>query len=126
MIVNNTIILIINLLDYEDFKTFFGYLDLIKKAFLTIFLEQNLSSIFPVIFDHETDISLKTAILRISIQLFEFAPKEMSNAFKVFNSPFVAMLNNIFNIEEIEQKLLIQLGLLLLIKIVRYCSVSKT
>lgn len=50
----------------------------------------------------------------------------MSTIFKIFNSPFVAMLNNIFNIEEIEQKLLIQLGLVLLIKVVRYASISKT
>jgi len=50
----------------------------------------------------------------------------MSAVFKAFNSPFVAMINNVFNIEEMEQKLLIQLSLQLLFKIVRYSSISKT
>lgn len=100
-------------------------MDQIKREFLTVFIEQGLEKIFPVIFDCENDISLKTAILRITVQLLDYSPKDMIGIFRSFNSPFVSMVNNIINTDDIEQKILTQLALLLMIKLVNYCSQNK-
>ena len=109
---------------YNDFKTSFSHIETIKRHFLSVFSEENIHEIFPSLYELDNDNSLRSAILKIILQLFRYSPKEMIIFFKI-NSPFINLINNVIVTEEIEQKLLTQLSLLILIEIVKYLNSNK-
>ncbi len=109
---------------YNDFKTSFTHLETIKRHFMTVFAEESIQEILPSLYELDNDNSLRSAVLKIILQLIRYAPKEMVIYFKI-NSPFVGLINNVILSEEIEQKLLNQLGLLILIEIVKYFNSNK-
>jgi hypothetical protein len=109
---------------YNDFKTIFSHIETVKRNFLTIFIENNIYDILPVLYELDNDLAMKVSILKILLQLFRYSPKDMIVYFKS-NSPFVSLINNIFENDEADNKSIYQLGLLLLIEIVRYLNLSK-
>lgn len=52
---------------YSEFKTTFEYVDKIKQIFCSLYLESGMSEIFSVLYECDTDGSLKGAILRVCI-----------------------------------------------------------
>ena len=109
---------------YNEFKTPFSHIETIKRHFMTVFAEESIYDILPSLYELDNDNSLRSAILKIILQLFRYSPKEMIIYFKI-NSPFIGLINNVILNEEIEQKLLTQLGLLILLEIVRYFNSNK-
>jgi hypothetical protein len=109
---------------YNDYKTAHSHIETLKRHFLNLFAENNINEIFPVLYELDNDASLKSAILKIILQLLRLSPKEMIIYLKS-SSPYVTLINNLFNSEEVEQKLILQLGFLILIEIVRYLNSIK-
>jgi hypothetical protein len=109
---------------YNDFKSAFSHIDTVKRTFLNMFIENGIYDILPVLYELENDIAVKTAVLKILLQLFRYSPKDMIIYFKT-NSPYVSLINNIFENDDIENKNIYQLGLLLLIDIVKYLNNNK-
>lgn len=109
---------------YNDFKTAFSHIETLKRHFMSIFAEEGISEILPSLYELDNDISIRNAILKIILQLFRFSPKEMIIYFKS-NSPYVGLINSLILCEEIDQKILTQLGILILIEIVRYMNLVK-
>jgi hypothetical protein len=109
---------------YNEFKTIFSHIETVKRNFLNIFMENGIYDILPVLYELDNDIAIKTSILKILLQLFRYSPKDMISYFKS-NSPFVSLINNIFENDDVDNKAIYQLGLLLLIEIVRYLNTNK-
>ena len=79
---------------YNDFKTPFSHIETLKRHFMTVFAEENINEILPSLYELDNDTSLRSAILKIMLQLFRFSPKEMIIYFKV-NSPYIGLINNL-------------------------------
>jgi len=109
---------------FNDFKTAFSHLETLKRNFLSLFVEHGINEVLPVLFELDNDFSLKSAILKIILQLLRYNPKEMIVFFKL-NSPFVTIINCLFNFENYEAKPLSQLGYLILIELLRYFNSAK-
>lgn len=109
---------------YNEFKTAFSHLETLKRNFLNLFIENGINDVLPVLFELDNDFSLKSAILKIILQLLRHSPKEMSVFFKL-NSPFVSIINCLFNFENYEAKPLSQLGYLILIELLKHFNSVK-
>lgn len=109
---------------FNDVKTAFSHLETLKRNFLSLFVEQGINEVLPVLFELDNDYSLKSAILKIILQLLRYNPKEMIAFFKL-NSPFVSIVNCLFNFENYEAKPLSQLGYLILIELLKYFNSVK-
>lgn len=110
---------------YNDFKTTFSHIDTIRRHFINIFSENSINEILPILYELDNDLSLKSAILKIILQLIRYSMKEMIIYFKS-NSPYIGLINNLFISEDAEHKLLCQLGLLILIELVKYFTSLKS
>ncbi len=109
---------------YNEFKTPFSNIETLRRHFMTIFIDENINDVFPSLFELDNDASLRGAILKIILQLMRFSPKEIIIYFKT-NSAYVGLINSLILSEEVDQKLLTQLGLLILIEILRYFNPLK-
>ena len=107
---------------YNDVKTAFSYIDLLKKHFFTICKSENIFEILPKLYDLENEIGLKNTILKLMLQLFRYNSDEMTQYFLNKNSPYPALINKVVNCDDVEKKPLTQIGLLILIEIVKYCN----
>ena len=107
---------------YNDVKTAFSYIDLLKKHFFTICKSENIFEILPKLYDLENEISLKITILKLMLQLFRYNSEEMTPYFLNKNSPYPSLINKVVNCDEVEKKPLTQIGLLILIEVVKYCN----
>ena len=107
---------------YNDVKTAFSYIDLLKKHFFTICKSENIFEILPKLYDLEDEIGLKNTILKLMLQLFRYNSEEMTQYFLNKNSPYPALINKVVNGDDVEKKPLTQIGLLILIEIVKYCN----
>ena len=109
---------------YNEFKTPFSNIETLRRHFMTIFIDENINDVLPSLFELDNDASLRGAILKIILQLMRFSPKEIIIYFKT-NSAYVGLINSLILSEEVDQKLLTQLGLLILIEILRYFNPLK-
>ena len=109
---------------YNEYKTTFSHIETLKKNFLSIVIDNNINDIFPVLYELDNDISLKSAVLKILLQLLRISPKDTVLYFKT-NSPYVSLINNIFENEELDNKILTQLGYLLLMELIKYHNTIK-
>lgn len=109
---------------FNDFKTAFSHLETLKRNFLNLFIENGINEVLPVLFELDNDYSLKSAILKIILQLLRYSPKEMTVFFKL-NSPYVSMINCLFNFENYEAKPLSLLGYLILIELLKHFNSTK-
>lgn len=109
---------------YNEFKTPFSHIETLRRHFMTTFVEENINEILPSLYELENDNSLRSAVLKIVLQLLRFSPKEMIIYFK-FNSPYVGLINNLIISEDMDSKALLQTGLLILIELVRNFNSSK-
>ncbi len=107
---------------YNDVKTAFSYIDLLKKHFFTICKTENIFEILPKLYDLENEIGLKNTILKIMLQLFRYNSEEMTQYFLNKNSPYPTLINKVVNCDDVDKKPLTQIGLLILIEIVKYCN----
>lgn len=109
---------------YNEFKTPFSHIETLKRHFMSIFAEENIHEILPSLFELDNDASLRGAILKIILQLMRYSPKEMIIYFKA-NSPYVGLINSLILSDDVDQKLLTQLGYLILIEILKYFNPLK-
>ena len=109
---------------FNDFKTAFSHLETLKRIFINLFVENGINDVLPVLFELDNDYSLKSAILKILLQLLRYCPKEMIVFFKT-NSPFISIINCLFNFDNYESKPLSQLGYLILIELLKYFNSVK-
>jgi len=109
---------------YNEFKTPFSNIETLRRHFMTIFIDENINDVLPSLFELDNDASLRGAILKIILQLMRFSPKEIIIYFKT-NSAYVGLINSLILSEDLDQKLLTQLGLLILIEILRYFNPLK-
>ena len=107
---------------YNDVKTAFSYIDLLKKHFFTICKSENIFDILPKLYDLENEIGLKNTILKLMLQLFRYNSEEMTQYFLNKNSPYPTLINKVVNCDDVDKKPLTQIGLLILIEIVKYCN----
>ena len=107
---------------YNEVKTAFSYIDLLKKHFFTICKTENIFDILPKLYDLENEIGLKNTILKLILQLFRYNSEEMTQYFLNKNSPYPTLINKVVNCDDVERKPLTQIGLLILIEIVKYCN----
>ena len=107
---------------YNEVKTAFSYIDLLKKHFFTICKTENIFDILPKLYDLENEIGLKNTILKLILQLFRYNSEEMTQYFLNKNSPYPNLINKVVNCDDVERKPLTQIGLLILIEIVKYCN----
>ena len=107
---------------YNDVKTAFSYIDLLKKHFFTICKSENIFEILPKLYDLENEIGLKNTILKLMLQLFRYNSEEMTQYFLNKNSPYPTLINKVVNCDDVDKKPLTQIGLLILIEIVKYCN----
>ena len=107
---------------YNDVKTAFSYIDLLKKHFFTICKSENIFEILPKLYDLENEIGLKNTILKLMLQLFRYNSDEMTQYFLNKTSPYPTLINKVVNCDDVEKKPLTQIGLLILIDIVKYCN----
>ena len=107
---------------YNEVKTAFSYIDLLKKHFFTICKTENIFEILPKLYDLENEIGLKNTILKIMLQLFRYNCEEMTQYFLNKNSPYPTLINKVVNCDDVDKKPLTQIGLLILIEIVKYCN----
>lgn len=109
---------------YNEYKTPFSHIETLKRHFITVFAEENISEVLPSLYELDNDPSLRSAILKILLQLFRFSPREMVVYFKQ-NSPYIGLLNNVIVLEDNENKSLAQIGLLITCEVVRYFNANK-
>ncbi len=109
---------------YNDFKTAFSNIDTLKRHFMSVFVEENIQEILPSLYELDNDASLRGAILKIILQLMRYNSKEMSIYFKG-NSPYIGLINSLILSDDVDQKLLTQLGFLILIEILKYFNPLK-
>ena len=107
---------------YNDVKTAFSYIDLLKKHFFTICKSENIFEILPKLYDLENEIGLKNTILKLMLQLFRYNSEEMTQYFLNKNSPYPTLINKVVNCDDVDKKPLTQIGLLILIEIAKYCN----
>ena len=107
---------------YNDVKTAFSYIDLLKKHFFTICKSENIFEILPKLYDLENEIGLKNTILKLMLQLFRYNSEEMTQYFLNKNSPYPTLINKVVSCDDVDKKPLTQIGLLILIEIVKYCN----
>ena len=91
---------------------------------MTVFAEENINDILPSLYELDNDNSLRSATLKIILQLLRYSPKEMVIYFKN-SSPYIGLINNLVIADDVDQKLLTQLGLLILIELVKYFNSVK-
>jgi hypothetical protein len=109
---------------YNEFKTPFSHIETLKRHFITVFAEENISEVLPSLYELDNDTSLRSAILKILLQLFRFSPREMVIYFKA-NSPYIGLLNNVIVLEDNENRSLAQIGLLITCEVIRYFNANK-
>lgn len=109
---------------YNDFKTPFSHIETLKRHFMAVFAEENINEILPSLYELDNDNSLRSAILKIVLQLIRYSPKEMTIYFKN-SSPYIGLINNLILADDIDQKLLTQLGILILMEVVKYFNSIK-
>ena len=105
---------------YNEVKTAFSYIDLLKKHFFTVCKQENIFEILPKLYDLDNEIGLKYTILKIILELIRYNSEEMSKYFLGKNSQYISLINKAVNCEEVDIKPLTQVGLLILIEIVKY------
>ncbi len=110
---------------YNEVKTAFSYIDLLKKHFFTICKNENIFDILPKLYELENEIGLKNTILKLMLQLFRYNSEEMTPYFLNKNSTYITIINKVVNCEDVDKKPLTQMGLLILIEIVKYCNKQK-
>ena len=110
---------------YNEVKTAFSHIDLLKKHFFTVSKNENIFDLLPKLYELENEIALKSTILKIILQLFRFNSKEMIPYFLVKNGPYMNIINSTVTCEDMDKKILIQLGLLILIELVKYTNANK-
>ena len=110
---------------YNEVKTAFTYIDMVKKQFFNVCKSEGILEILPKLYDLENDIGLKNTILKIILQLFRFNNKEISPYLTQSNSSYQTILNKIVSCEDADKKQLTQIGLLILIELMRYCGKEK-
>ena len=76
----------------------------------------------PKLYDLENEIGLKNTILKLMLQLFRYNSEEMTQYFLNKNSPYPTLINKVVNCDDVDKKPLTQIGLLILIEIVKYCN----
>jgi hypothetical protein len=109
---------------YNEYKTTFSTIEGLRRNFITVLLENNILDILPILYELDNQISLKLAILKIILQILRLSPKEIMPYLRM-NSPYVGLINNIFENDEMENKLITQLGYLILIEIVKHLNSFK-
>ena len=109
---------------YNEIKTAFSYIDLLKKHFFAICKKEKIFEILPKLYELENEIGLKKTILKLMLHLFRNDSEEMSQYFLNKNSPYPTLINNVINNDNVDKKPLTQLGLLILIEIVKYCNIK--
>jgi hypothetical protein len=109
---------------YNEYKTTFNNIEGLRRSFIAVLLENGILEILPVLYELDNQISLKLAILKIILQILRLSPKEIMPYLRM-NSPYVGMINNIFENEEVENKLILQLGYLILIEVVKHLNSFK-
>ena len=109
---------------YNDFKTPFSHIETLRRHFMSMFVDENINDVLPSLFELDNDASLRGAILKIILQLMRFSPKEIIIYFKT-NSAYVGLINSLILSDDVDQKLLTQLGFLILIEILRYFNPLK-
>ena len=107
---------------YNEVKTAFSYIDLLKKHFFTICKNENIFEILPKLYDLENEIGYKNTILKLMLQLFRYNSDEMTQYFLNKSSPYPALINKVINCDDVDKKPLTQIGLLILIEVVKYCN----
>ncbi len=109
---------------YNEYKTTFSTIEGLRRSFIALLLENGILEILPILYELDNQVSLKLAILKIILQILRLSPKEIMPYLRM-NSPYVGMINNIFENEEIENKLITQLGYLILIEVVKHLNSYK-
>ena len=107
---------------YNEVKTAFSYIDLLKKHFFTICKNENIFDILPKLYELENETGLKNTILKLMLQLFRYNPDEMTQYFLNKSSPYPNLINKVITCDDVDKKPLTQIGLLILIEIVKYCN----
>ena len=107
---------------YNEVKTAFSYIDLLKKHFFTICKNENIFEILPKLYELENETGLKNTILKLMLQLFRYNPDEMTQYFLNKSSPYPTLINKVITCDDVDKKPLTQIGLLILIEIVKYCN----
>ena len=110
---------------YNEVKTAFSYIDLLKKHFFTICKSENIFEILPKLYEVENEVGLKNTILKLMLQLFRYNPDEMTPYFLNKSSSYVAIINKVINCDDVDKKPLTQMGLLILIEVAKYCNKQK-
>ncbi len=109
---------------YNDFKTPFSHIETLKRHFMTVYAEENINEILPSLYELDNDYSLRSAILKMILQLLRYSPKEMIIYFKA-SSPYIGLLNGLVSSDDIDNKLLVQLATLIFIELVRHFNMLK-
>ena len=107
---------------YNEVKTAFSYIDLLKKHFFTICKNENIFDILPKLYELENEMGLKNTLLKLMLQLFRYNPDEMTQYFLNKNSVYPNLINKVVNCDDVDKKPLTQIGLLILLEIVKYCN----
>ena len=110
---------------YNEVKTAFSYIDLLKKHFFTICKSENIFEILPKLYEIENEVGLKNTILKLMLQLFRYNPDEMTPYFLNKNSAYVTIINKVIYCDDVDKKPLTQMGLLILIEVAKYCNLHK-
>lgn len=108
--------------DYNDVKTAFSHIELLKKHLLQLCADEHMFDVLSIIYDLENDTPLKISILKILLQLLRFSPGDMIHCFTNTSSPYVKIVNSAVTCEETDKKYLIQLGILILIELIKYSN----
>ena len=109
---------------YNDVKTAFSHIELLKKHCFQVCLDEKIFELFPTLYESENDASIKATILKILLQFLRFNPKEIFHYFTTTNSVYVKIINSAMTSADMDKKNIIHLGILNMIEIVKFGNMN--